>query len=147
MIHTRKGDLLDATGLILHGCNAMGQMGMGVAKAIRLKWPAAYQAYRRRFIREGLHVGEVIFVDVAPGIVVANAITQNATAKYPGQVVVDYAGIETACKAVAEVAVARGLTVNFPLIGCGLAGGDWGIVQPIIEKALGPDLDGVLWVL
>ena len=30
----------------------------------------------------------------------------------------------------------RGKTIGLPLIGCGLAGGDWNIVKKIIEKEL-----------
>ena len=46
-IEYRTGDLLEAAEpVIVHGCNAQGSMGAGVARAIRDRYPAAYAAYR-----------------------------------------------------------------------------------------------------
>ena len=39
-------DLLNSPDrIIVHGCNAQGVMGAGVAKAIRTKYPEAYSNY------------------------------------------------------------------------------------------------------
>jgi O-acetyl-ADP-ribose deacetylase (regulator of RNase III) len=45
-----SGDLFDnAYGVraIAHGCNCQGSMGAGIAKAIRARYPAMYEEYRR----------------------------------------------------------------------------------------------------
>jgi len=47
MIKYVRGNLLDAPQpIIVHQVNCQGVMGSGVAKAIRDKYPQAYQAYR-----------------------------------------------------------------------------------------------------
>ena len=38
--HIKFGNILDAKGIIMHGCNAQGVMGSGLAKDIRERWPA-----------------------------------------------------------------------------------------------------------
>ena len=89
MITEHVGDLLENVekGFIIHGCNAQGRMGSGIALALRKKWPEIYTEYeaqhRRgyRHPRTGkavneLEMGTNIAVKVSPEIVVINAITQ-----------------------------------------------------------------------
>lgn len=148
MINVRQGDLLSATGIIVHGCNMRGVMGAGVAKAVKAKWPKVYAAYRHAFDTKGLSLGEIIPVVVADGVIVVNAITQNGTARYPGEVMVDYPAIATAFLAVNALAKETGIDmVNFPLIGCGLAGGDWDKVAPLISTSLSAGIRTTLWTL
>lgn len=45
-LNVKQGDLLAVnTGCIIHGCNAQGVMGAGVALAFKNKYPAAYTRY------------------------------------------------------------------------------------------------------
>jgi O-acetyl-ADP-ribose deacetylase (regulator of RNase III) len=53
MIETRKGSLLDATGIIVHGCNCQGVMGSGVALAIKKALHVARKVIERKE-RDGL---------------------------------------------------------------------------------------------
>ena len=76
---TIHDDLLGAThGIILHGCNAQGVMGSGVAKLIRAKWPGAYAAYRQAFESSGLKPGQTVWYRASqdPLLMIGNAITQ-----------------------------------------------------------------------
>ena len=78
MIRYVNGDLLDVTsGIIVHGCNAQGVMGSGVAKAIKQKYPGAFRTYQdaHQSTPGGLKIGEVVW-HVQDGIKIANAITQ-----------------------------------------------------------------------
>lgn len=141
-IITKRGDLLQAKGVIVHGCNAQGVMGSGVAAQIRKKWPKAYEVYRRMDMELGL----VSFAVVEYGVTVANAITQEFYGR-DGKVYADYLAIRSAFAAINIVASNEGETVvNFPLIGCGLAGGDWDVVSKIIDEELDDTLEKVLWV-
>lgn len=146
-----KGDLLAVPeGLIVHGCNTLGVMGAGIAKAIKAQYPSVYHEYRRVFEKSGLHLGQTILVPVAwheavPSKIFVNAMTQDRLAQRPGEVVVSYAAISKAFQSVREEAQKRNLAVHFPLIGCGLAGGDWSEVSTLIEEALGPDVEMHLW--
>lgn len=49
---------------------------------------------------------------------------------------VRYEAIDTALGAVADRAVELGASVHMPRIGCGLAGGKWSRIEPLIEKRL-----------
>lgn len=153
MILEQQGDLLAVNrGILVHGCNAQGVMGGGIALAIRRKWPEVFREYRNRYNLNGLKLGQLIPVVVAsdparkPVIIVANAITQQYFGRDQGSCYVDYAALERAFVAVRQLALDYALPVHFPLIGCGLGGGKWEDVAPCIERALG-DVDGTLWTL
>jgi O-acetyl-ADP-ribose deacetylase (regulator of RNase III) len=139
------GNLLAVSrGIIVHGCNAQGAMGAGVARLVRDQFPLAYQVYRNQFESQGLEVGEIIPATVAPDLIIVNAITQKFTGT--DRVQVDYLGLSACFDKVALLARESSLEVHFPLIGCGLAGGSWDEVAPRIERALG-DIQGHLWVI
>ena len=144
-IEYRTGDLLEAPEpAIVHGCNAQGVMGSGVAKAIRAKYPAAYEAYAQRHKASGLPLGDTIWVDCERHVVI-NAITQDRYGR-DGKRYADYDAIERAFRNIDKVAR---LTQNYegdrkappkvidavgmPLIGAGLAGGSWAKISAIIE--------------
>ena len=77
-IETKIGNLLNVkTGHLVHGCNAQGIMGSGVAVAVKNTYPEAYRNYRDFFDVEGLILGRAYPVEVSLQLVVWNAITQN----------------------------------------------------------------------
>jgi O-acetyl-ADP-ribose deacetylase (regulator of RNase III) len=149
-ILTHQGNLLDVPrGIIVHGCNALGLMGAGVARVVRQKYPRAYEVYRKQYETKGLNLGDIIPVVVreeptAPILFIVNAITQQDVGT--DRIQVDYESISTCFEKVAKIARDFKLEVHFPLIGCGLAGGSWEEVAPRIERALG-DIPAHLWVL
>jgi len=151
MIHTRIGDLLDATGIIVHGCNSHGIMGSGVAKQIKDKWPNVYENYNNRYLSQGLPLGSIDYVRVALKILVVNAITQRDYGR-ASQLYVSYDAIEAAfirindlmLKEIAFKPIPQ--VVNFPLIGCGLANGSWEIISKIIDDTLDDTISKVLWI-
>ena len=150
-IQRHVGDLLDVkTGVIVHGCNARGVMGAGVAKAVKERYPGAYRLYRGFYERLGLTVGQILPYVVPnggaePKLLIVNAIIQENYGTYRRQV--DYEGLERCFAQLPYLAKAYQLRdVHFPLIGCGLAGGEWSVVAPIIERTLG-GLGKHLWVL
>ena len=54
----KVGDITEAPEVVIvHGCNTQGAMGSGVAKAIRRKYPWAYEAYIDAYIKVGLDMG------------------------------------------------------------------------------------------
>lgn len=145
------GDLLSVErGLIVHGCNAQGVMGSGVALAVKRKYPAAFREYQAAYFDRELRVGAIVPYLVSgsleePILVIVNAITQEYYGTERRQV--DYDGVRKCFEQVAELARKTKLyDVHFPLIGCGLAGGDWNVVAPIIEETL-EGLHAHLWTL
>jgi O-acetyl-ADP-ribose deacetylase (regulator of RNase III) len=150
MIKVHVGDLLSVQrGLIVHGCNAQGVMGSGVAKAIRDKYPAAYYKYQNRFAMDGLNLGQIVWHVPQEGLLIANAITQD---KFGGtERHVDYWAIRKAfqrIKFVLEGALfTSGIEAHFPMIGAGLANGDWKIISKIIDETIPDEMGKNLWVL
>lgn len=143
MIEYRKGNLLDVTeGIIVHGCNARGVMGSGVAKAIRDKYPACYTLYNDEYASRGLLLGDIIWwcydndhkIPVSKLLYIANGITQEFYGK-DGKRHVNYVAVGSVFKEVFRQAYACNLDVHFPKIGAGLGGGDWNIIEQIINDA------------
>lgn len=129
-IEYRYGDILTTDSLyIAHCCNAQGVMSSGVAKAIRNKYPKAFTVYRERYEKSGLPLGFVIGADCGDHVIL-NIIGQKNYG-YDKHVYVDYLAIRRALRSINQHISEP---VSFPLIGCGLAGGDWRIMSSIIEE-------------
>lgn len=151
----RTGNLLEVSeGIIVQGCNAQGVMGSGLAAAIRAKWPGVFTAYRSAYDRrkaetgQTLELGRVIWYTVSrePKLTIANAITQEFYGRDPNVVYANYEAIGKAFERIAEVAREHNLQVHYPLIGAGLANGDWNIISKIIEEKL-EGIEHTLWTL
>ena len=74
-------------------------------------------------------------------------MTQFDYGRDKGTVYVDYDAVFAAFARVSLIARDTGLTVHFPLIGCGLANGDWNEVSLAIKTAMPKDAQMVLWKL
>ena len=148
MIQTKYGNLLDAKDAIVHGCNCQGVMGSGVALQIRQKWPEVFTDYKAYYKRGMLHLGATYYVAVEPDVFVFNAMTQEFYGRREGAIYVSYEAVRMAFRKINKVVIKDlGIkTVNFPLIGCGLAGGDWSVVSSIIDEELDDSLEKVLWL-
>lgn len=136
MVYRVVGDLLEQDGvnIICHQVNCKGVMGAGIALQIRRTYPNVYQVYKKycaEYDKELL--GKTLFVNCNDGKVVANLFGQNGYGR--GYCQTDYAALENAIATVKKVATKSKKNVGFPYkIGCDLAGGDWDIVEKIIEK-------------
>ena len=148
MFTMENGDLFANVkhGYIVHGCNAQGVMGSGVAAIVRSKYPLAYQTY----MNQAPHyiLGEIIPATVEPNLVVVNAITQEFFGT--DRVHVDYDAVIQAMKGVKHLAESRMIEstdVHFPLIGGGLAGGDQFKLVQLFGNAWGDsDINAKLWL-
>lgn len=148
-----KGDLLESPeSCIIHGCNAQGVMGRGIALAIKQRLPFAYDAYRETYERRGLTLGEVVWAfntGNQRGLrsrIVGNAITQPHydVAHQVNGMNVDYDAIRSCIQKIDRFVTATWTNedldefgkltrVGFPKIGAGLGGGDWEVIAQIIE--------------
>lgn len=142
IITTRKANVLDFDeDFLAHGCNCHGVMGSGVAKAIRDKWPMVYKEYRAFYELNGLELGTVHHVAIPDGRGVFNSMTQfdfgTDTRK------VDYEAVASCFEGINNRI--PGKTLAIPLIGCGLAGGNWRAVSAIIDSVT-PDVDITLYI-
>ena len=129
-----EGDLLKTEiRHIIHGCNARGVMGSGVAKAIRDKYPQAYRDYNDMYNSNGLELGQICVSVQDDGKVIHNAITQKNFGRDTSNVYVSYWAIAEVFRKIESWNVG---TIAMPKIGAGLANGDWNVISAIIENTL-----------
>lgn len=160
MIEKRVGDLMSVQqGYLVHGCNAQGVMGSGVAKLIRDKYPEAYHYYRSSYNDLVKNHGKMptginIYASLKKNhkLMVVNSITQEFYGRDPDIVYVDYDAVEKCFVSLNDFIMTEKMPllpkeVNFPLIGAGLANGDWNYIEDIIDNALDDSIRKILWTL
>lgn len=136
-IEYRQGDLFETDiELILHGCNSKGVMGSGVAKHVKARFPAAFQAYQL-WCSRGFRLGQFLAVSDREKTII-NAVTQQnygKVAEQTGPNPVRHVSYD----AVAEIFKSLEQTypnaqIAMPRIGAQLGGGDWSVISAIIES-------------
>lgn len=134
--HTKDLTTIDQ-GLIVHGCNAQGVMGAGVAYALSKKWPRILEGYQdlcKSYTPDQL-LGCAHFVTVENGrVMIGNLITQKTFGSKPRKYA-DVHAIEQGLKYAAQIARALNHTLYMPKIGCLRGGLDWDQdVEPIVKN-------------
>lgn len=130
------GDLVETAGnydVVAHGCNCFCTMGAGIAKAIKKKYYGAYAVDKKTKYGDVNKLGSITtYYDEDDDVTIINAYIQH---HYKGaDVLVEYSALRSCLKEIKEQHA--GQTIGLPLIGCGLAGGDWGVVEGIIKDEL-----------
>lgn len=123
--------------IIAHVCNDLGRWGKGFVLALSRRWKEPEQRYREWHASgEGFGLGALQLVQVEPALWVANMVGQKglrATAEGPP---IRYGALEQALARLATEARGLGASVHMPRIGCGLAGGRWEEIAPLLERTL-----------
>ncbi|MGW5355569.1 macro domain-containing protein [Streptomyces sp. NPDC004031] len=125
--------------VIAHVCNDLGGWGKGFVLAVSRRWSepeAAYRRWHRERARNDFGLGAVQIVQVERLVWVANMVGQRGTRTGSKGVPVRYEAIDAALGILAERAKERGASVHMPRIGCGLAGGTWTRVEPLVTERL-----------
>ena len=154
-----NGNVIECKELImLHGCNAQGAMGRGVAKAVREHFPWAYDAYRKAYIEQVIRpkfnrpmlahmalgtVSWAINVDgLGRPLIVGNLITQiYYEAKHADKDgrLVDYGGVRLCMREVEQfVRLTHDRTIDIHAIG---------IVHRVALPKIGAGLGGGDWTI
>lgn len=146
MIHYVKGDLFSTNHqIIAHGVNCRGAFGAGVAGLMAEKYPKSKYRYLEKFYSENWHLGDVQLVKIDTNLYIANCATQDAY--YPrNQVHADYLAIRQAMEKVKRFAQLKQFKIAMPKIGSGLAGGEWTIIENILN-AVFEDYDITVYTL
>lgn len=152
MIEYKKGDLLDVTeGVIVHGCNMLGVMGAGVAKAISEKYPDCYARYKLALEDpwQKPKLGTIIWwIDKTEKLFIANGLTQETCGGDSSIRYANYVAIANVFRLVMSSNTGYESDIHFPKIGAGLANGDWNIIEQIINDSDPHDkYRKVCWVL
>lgn len=125
--------------VIAHVCNDIGGWGKGFVVALSRRWPEpeeAYRAWHRERASNDFGLGALQLVQVEPYVWVANMIGQRGIRTGSKGVPVRYEAIDAALARLADEALALEASVHMPRIGCGLAGGKWSRVEPLISERL-----------
>ena len=140
MINYVTGDATNPMGdghkIITHVCNDIGGWGRGFVVALSNKWSQPEKTYRQCATQKPLKLGQVMFVNVEPDITVANMIAQHDVRTINGLPPVRYEALSDCLQVVSSYALTNNASIHMPRIGCGLAGGQWIIVENIINKTM-----------
>ena len=145
IMRTIKGDLvkLAAKGdfnVIVHGCNCFNTMGGGIAAQIAKRFPEAARVDQLTALgaRDKLGSASIAMVrgDYEDALMIVNAYTQYGYGRTGPNV--DYDAIERVFSTVIYniACMSDNIRIGIPMIGAGLAGGDWSRINKIIELEL-----------
>lgn len=129
----------DAPKIICHVCNDVGGWGAGFVLAISRRWREPEQQYQAWHVgrdHDDFALGAVQFVRVEPDLWVANMVAQHGAGRSQGVPPIRYEAVAECLKKVAAKASELEASVHMPRIGCGLAGGEWSQIEPLIEEHL-----------
>lgn len=119
--------------VIGQGCNCFCTMGAGLAKAIRKKFPEAYEVDLTTIRGDKTKLGTITHTKHTNPLIV-NCYSQYNYGREKGKVYCSYDAIRSCMKKIKEEF--SGKKIGLPKIGCNLAGGDWSVVRSIIDEEL-----------
>jgi O-acetyl-ADP-ribose deacetylase (regulator of RNase III) len=137
------GNILDlaeqgAFNAIVHGCNCFCNFGAGLALQIKQRYPAAYKVDLQTIKGDKHKLGQVSVAAVTStykpdhSFLILNAYTQYNYGR--STVHADYKAIRKCFNYINTYF--SNMELGVPMIGAGLAGGDWNIINAIIEEQL-----------
>jgi len=129
---------------ICHVVNDVGAWGAGFTGALSKRWPEPEQVYRERFAMGTVRLGYIQFVSVTREICVVNMVAQQGIGRRPPMTgarayhrtypPIRYDALEVCLTSVRTLAMASHASVHMPRIGCGLGGGQWDVVEPLVRN-------------
>jgi O-acetyl-ADP-ribose deacetylase (regulator of RNase III) len=125
--------------IIAHVCNDLGGWGKGFVLAISRRWPEPERDFRQwHRDRSGndFGLGAARLIQVRPDTWVANMVAQRGIRTGSNGPPIRYQAVEHCLATVADHAARLIATVHMPRTGCGLAGGRWDRIEPIILATL-----------
>lgn len=120
--------------IIVHIYNDIGGWGKGFVMAISKKWKEPEKQYREWYkSQENFEPGAAQFVQVESDLWIANVIGQHKIRKDEnGNPPIRYDAVSQGLSEVSKKAIELVAFVYMPRIGCGLAGGKWEEIEPLI---------------
>jgi O-acetyl-ADP-ribose deacetylase (regulator of RNase III) len=139
MIRYVDGDLLKLADennfdVIAQGCNCFCVMGSGIAPQIKAKYPEAYAVDCETTAGDVKKLGTITYTKNTTPIVVNIYSQYDTKGRRQGKMDLDYDALRSGIKAMKEKF--SGKRFGLPQIGAGLAGGDWTIIEKIIEEEM-----------
>lgn len=127
--------------IIAHVCNDLGAWGKGFVIAISRRWnkpEIEYRLWHRHRNKNDFALGKVQFVQVDKYITIANMIGQRGIRSGSDGPPIRYEAVRECLHLLADKALELNASIHIPRIGCGLAGGKWELIEPIILETIIP---------
>jgi O-acetyl-ADP-ribose deacetylase (regulator of RNase III) len=139
MIRYVDGNLLDLADqghfdVIAQGCNCFCVMASGLAPQIKTKYPEAYEVDCATVAGDITKLGTITHTENTTPIVVNIYSQYDTKGRRQGKIDLDYDALRSGLKAMKEKFSGKRFGIN--RIGSGLAGGDWSIIEKIIEEEM-----------
>lgn len=137
--------------IICHIVNDAGRWGRGFVLAVSDRWPEVEAAYRCWYksksaysglafgmgvTQDAFALGGVQSVMVRSNLVVCNMVAQRGTKSGSNGPPIRYEALGLCLVRIVVSARQFHASVHMPRIGCGLAGGKWEKVEPLIQQTL-----------
>jgi len=123
--------------VIVHGCNCLSRMASGLAPQMA----AAFGCDKYKMELQGPNINKLgnidyitITLDNGNELNVVNAYTQYSFSTFQNTTPFDYEAFTVICRKLNTIF--NGKHIGMPLIGAGLAGGDWNVIEKIIQKEI-----------
>jgi hypothetical protein len=135
----RQGDVIKAAQeaaktnkiVIPHVCNNKGGWGAGFVVALSNTWPEPEKAYRKLHSYE---LGDTQFVKIPKEeIIVANMIAQDGFGSRSNPIPLSYLDLNLCLEEVFIQTRDDEAHIYAPMFGCGLAGGDWVVIEKTLQ--------------
>lgn len=128
--------------ILTHCVNNRGIWGAGFVLAIGAKWPEARTAYRSwcAYHDPMYLLGKIQFVKIHPHLIIAHVVGQDGIGRGSLRIPALLQGLEQVALLASRLEAApyrKQVLVQMPKIGCGIAGGSWDEVGPLVSTALG----------
>ena len=157
MVHYNKGDIFNSSAdIICHQVNCQGVMGAGIAKEIRARYPKVFEDYiayyKSCYGRAEAMLGKCVLTKTEGPHHIASIFGQEyygfqgCFTVYPAfeqgfYNLIDLIQLDPSLYKTKSIAVPYG-------IGCGLAGGDWNIIEKILKEIFDrAEIDCEIWKL
>lgn len=125
--------------IIAHICNDLGGWGKGFVLAISKRWKepeTSYRKWHRERSENDFELGNIQIIQVEKFVYVCNMIGQRGMKTGSNGVPIRYEAVNKCLEKLSDVAKELNASVHMPRIGCGLAGGKWEKIEPIIKENL-----------
>jgi O-acetyl-ADP-ribose deacetylase (regulator of RNase III) len=125
--------------IIAHICNNIGGWGKGFVLAVSRRWSSPEKEYRkwhRERAKNDFDLGAIQLIQVEKYIFVANMLGQQGIKRGSKGVPIRYEAVNECLQKLSEQALELNASVHMPRIGCGLAGGKWDKIEPLIQTNL-----------
>lgn len=124
--------------VIIHGCNCFNTMGSGVARAIADRWPQASEVDNMTNRGDKHKMGDYtsVYVDTEAGagaLQIINGYTQFRYGNDPDVCYVNYEMVRRLFQKLHPELIGR--RVGIPMMGAGLANGEWYVIERLIKEA------------